>query len=93
MPSSFLPSNRTAELLDLVSRLLHPLSFLPAAVRLPSTGILGTLQTDLFRLLLASVVGDLDLDRVMPLLIAALDTSADDSLIWAEASLASAEPD
>ncbi|KAK0753573.1 hypothetical protein B0T18DRAFT_385595 [Schizothecium vesticola] len=91
-PASTLSQLDDDDLLDLAAHLLQPLSFLPAAARLPSTTGLGTLQNDLLRLLLSTVTGgfDLNLERIKPLLIAAIDTTSADSAIWAQASFASA---
>jgi hypothetical protein len=55
---------------------------LPAADLLPATTRRGTLRSDLLRLELSLDSDDFDLDRIKPLLIAALADHPDDSLIW-----------
>ncbi|RYP43154.1 hypothetical protein DL770_011815 [Monosporascus sp. CRB-9-2] len=59
-----------------------PAQSLPAARLLPARAGRGTLRSDLLRLELSLDSGDFDLDRIKPLLKAALADNLDDALIW-----------
>ncbi|KAK4248230.1 hypothetical protein C7999DRAFT_40513 [Corynascus novoguineensis] len=70
------------ELRKLIRSFLRAAQTLPAADLLPATTHRGTLRDDLLRLELSLRSDDFDLDRIKPLLNAALADHLDDALIW-----------
>jgi hypothetical protein len=75
-------SDRGVELRKLIRSFLRAAQNLPAADLLPATTHRGTLRDDLLRLELSLRSDDFDLDRIKPLLNAALADHLDDALIW-----------
>ncbi|KAL2175530.1 uncharacterized protein P884DRAFT_286564 [Thermothelomyces heterothallicus CBS 202.75] len=70
------------ELRKLIRAFLRAAQNLPAADLLPATTRRGTLRSDLLRLELSLDSDDFDLDRIKPVLNAALADHLDDALIW-----------
>ncbi|KAK4103865.1 hypothetical protein N658DRAFT_564856 [Parathielavia hyrcaniae] len=66
----------------LIRAFLRAAQNLTAADLLPATRLRGTLRDDLLRLELSLRSDDFDLDRIKPLLSAALADHLDDALIW-----------
>ncbi|KAJ4307318.1 hypothetical protein N0V88_000701 [Collariella sp. IMI 366227] len=66
----------------LIRILLRAAQNLPAADLLPATTRSGTLRDDLLRLELSLRSDDFDLDRIKPLLNAALSDHPEDALVW-----------
>lgn len=73
------------DLQNLTLDLLSALRNIPAIRLLPSKTGRGTLRSDLLRLELSLDSGDLDLDRIKPLLKSAISNTLDDAYIWDEA--------
>ncbi|KAH8748471.1 hypothetical protein F5883DRAFT_473975 [Diaporthe sp. PMI_573] len=70
------------DLRKLVLAFLSAAQNFPAARLLPARAVRGTLRSDLLRLELSLDSDDYDLDRVTPLLKAALADDSEDALIW-----------
>ncbi|KAK4137726.1 hypothetical protein BT67DRAFT_119307 [Trichocladium antarcticum] len=66
----------------LASILLSTLQLLPVTRRLPSNTGRGTLQNSLLRLISTAASDDFDLDRIKPVLKAALANVLNDALVW-----------
>lgn len=75
-------SDRGVDLRKLIRTFLRAAQNLPAADLLPATTHRGTLRDDLLRLELSLRSDDFDLDRIKPLLSAALADDRDDTFIW-----------
>jgi hypothetical protein len=85
-------SDRRAELRNLALLVLPSLQSRPVAGQLHSKTGRGSLRTDLLRLIAAVASNEFDLDRIKPLLKAALADDPDDALIWDRVYNAVTEP-